>query len=268
MGGMSPLVGAMWAVSFLAQLALGVLLFTRGYFRALPAFTLYVVCNLLQVVLLFFLYASLGFIASPAFTISWLSEAVVLIVKGLVVAELCHRILRPYTGIWALAWRLLLGAVAVVLLIAAIETGSNLHVAALITQRGLELAIAVALVGLLVVVRQYSIPAHRSFKALATGFCLYSCLVVIVNLVVEQWLVRLEPRLAALETAWNEVLLAAFIVTLVYWGVVLRHPLPTGEAKPPLLSDWEYREFSLEIHSRLAVLNDRLAEMLWRRKKP
>jgi hypothetical protein len=238
------------------------LLLIRGHFRALPAFTLYVGCNLLQAVLLLLIYRDVCFIASAAVFISWTSQAVVLVVKGLVVVELCNRILRPYRGIWALAWLLLLGAALLVLLIAAVEAVFSFPLAALIAHRGLELAIAVALVGLLVLVRHYSIPAQPALKTLATGFCLYSCLVVIVNLVVEQGLVRLEPRLAGLETTWNEVLLVAFILTLVYWGVALRHPLPAGEAKPALLSDSEYREFSFEIHSRLRVLNDRLAEML------
>lgn len=262
MVGLSPIVEATWAASFLAQIALCVLLFTRGHFRAIPAFTLYVACNLLQAVLLLLIYRDVGFSASAAVFISWISQAVVLAVKGLVVVEICNGILRPYRGIWALAWRLLLGAALLVLLIAAIEAAFSFRVAALIAHRGLELAIAVALVGLLVLVRHYSIPAQPALKALAAGFCLYSCLVVIVNLVVEQWLVRLEPRLAGLETTWNEVLLVAFILMLGYWGAALWHPLPAGEAKPALLSDSEYREFSFEIHSSLRVLNDRLAEML------
>lgn len=262
MVGISPIVEAIWAASFLVQFVLCLLLVIRGHFRALPAFTLYVACNLLQAVLLLLIYRDVGFIASAAIFVSWISQAVVLAVKGLVVVEICNRILRPYRGIWALAWRLLLGAALLVLLIAAAEAFFSPRLAALIAHRGLELAIAVALVGLLVLARHYSIPAHPVFKALAAGFCLYSCLVVIVNLVVEQWLVRLEPRLASLETTWNGVLLVAYILTLVYWSVALRHPLPASEAKPALLSDSEYREFSFEIHSSLRVLNDRLAEML------
>lgn len=262
MAGMSPVVEAIWAASVLAQFVVFVLLFARGHFRTLPAFTLYIGCNLLQAVLLLFLYSGVGFIAYAAVIISWISQAVVLAVKGLAVVEICNRILRPYRGIWALSWRLLLWAAVVVFLIAAVQAGSSFRLAALIAQRGLEFAIAVALVGLLALVRHYSIPAHPAFKALATGFCLYSCFVVILNLVTEQWLARLGPRFAGLETTWNEARLVAFILMLVYWGAALRHPLPAGEVKPALLSDLEYREFSFEIHAGLRVLNDRLAEIL------
>lgn len=254
MDSLPRVLGWLWAVSVIAQILLLALVSLRGHFRRFPAFTAYLVSNLCQASFLVLVYLSVGFAWQTGGLIAWATKGLTLAAKAVAVAEVCRHVLRPYRGIWALSRWLLSGAAAAVVAYTIVTAGDNLALAVLAVDRGLELAIAVVLVSLLLLVRYYSIPVAHAEKTIAVGFCLYSCFVVLNRSILERWL-------TVYDRYWNGFELLIFIVALLMWGTALRHPSPTSEAKPSLLSSAIYEEFSHAIDGRLRLLNDRLAAM-------
>lgn len=251
MSALPPFVAWLWAVSIVAQVFLFALLFLRGHFRRLSAFTGYVTLDICQAGVLLALYDRVGF-GAPAAAAAWVSQAATIGAKALAVGEVCRRILRPYRGIWALGWRLLLGVAGAVLFYAALATHGNWKFAILYAQRGLELAIAVALVVLLLLIRYYLVPVHPALKSIAMGFCVYSCFVVLNNSILEQW----RRPYAVL---WSAADLLVFLAVVLIWIRALWHPLPSRDGDLSLLPPGFYGEVCSEIHARLRKANERLA---------
>lgn len=255
MGSLPRLVEWLWALSVMAQILLFTLLCVRGHFRRFPAFTAYIVLNLCQAFFLVLVYLKVGFAWQTGGLIAWATQAAILGVKALVVGEVCRVVLRPYRGIWALTRWLLSGAAAAVVVYTAADAGQDLALAVLTVDRGLELAIAVALVSLLLLVRYYAIPIAHAPKAIAVGFCLYSCFVVLNRSVLERWLM-------AYDRYWNGLELPVFILIVLMWSAALRHPVPAREGEPVLLPPSVSNELSPHIDARLRMLSEKLTEML------
>lgn len=248
-------LGWLWASSVLAQICLFALLFLRGHFRRLAAFTGYITLDICQAGVLLAFYRRVGFAAPAAEAAAWVSQAATTGAKAFAVGEVCRRILRPYRGVWALGWRLLVGAASGVLLYAAVATRGNWKFAILYAQRGLELAIAATLVLLFVLIRYYLVPVHPALRSIALGFCVYSCFVVLNNSILERWL-----RSYAL--LWNATNLLFFLMVVLLWIRALWRPLPAQDEALSLLPADFYGEFSSEIHARLRKVNETLARLL------
>ena len=99
--GLSPLDVSIWVGGSLLESAVFGLAIFRGLPRRFPVFTLYLGLVLVKEGLHFCFYYFAGINSHPYFYFSWLSQAVLLVARGLVVAELFNRVLRPYRGVWA-----------------------------------------------------------------------------------------------------------------------------------------------------------------------
>jgi hypothetical protein len=173
--------------------------------------------------------------------------------------EIFRLVLKPYRGIWALGWRLLAVASGAVLVYAVVDAGGSVRLAIPKADRGVMLAFAVALVGLFLLVRYYSIPMQPVHKALLGGFCFYSCVAVLISTLLERIFV---PQSAYHESIWNSATLVSYFAVLVVWAAALRSSLPTVEEGPSLLPGAVYNEVTPLVHARLRLLNDRLGQML------
>jgi hypothetical protein len=159
MGSFAPYVRVLWACSALLQLITLILLFARGSFRKLPSFTVYVALNLCQVAFLVVVYSIWGPRSPQGQTLSWCSECVTLLAQALATTEILKVTLRPYQGIWGLAWRALAFTSALVILIVALATRGAWVVATWFElNRGYHLTFAAAVIACLLLVRNYSIP--------------------------------------------------------------------------------------------------------------
>jgi hypothetical protein len=171
----------LWALSIIAQLAVLTLLLAKGHFRGLPLFTIYIILNLCQAGLLIIVYSRLFFDSHDAQVLFWFSEGITLIAQAFAATEVLHRVLRPYRGIWGLAWRLLTITSSAVVLYVAASAKQDPDWLLMITSRGFHLTFTVATVSCLLLIRFYEIPVQRVYKALLSGFCLFSCAVVIAD---------------------------------------------------------------------------------------
>src|SRR2546427_4719334 len=112
----------LWSITFLLNTELVVLLVYRKNHRVFPFFFIYALLNLFQGIVLFESYRIWGFRSTVSMRVAWSVQGLVTFARAVAVAEICHRILGKFRGIWGVAWRLLFWAAALILFYA--STGS------------------------------------------------------------------------------------------------------------------------------------------------
>jgi len=250
----------LWVLCQVALLVLLVFLVRHQNHSRYPHFTVYILLNLGQAVALLFTYRSKGFVTVTSFRIAWITQGLTLIARALAIAELCRRILGGYRGVWALAWRILAVCAAVIVTYSFLIANWRWEVAIFAADRGLELAIASLIVLLFVFVRYYGMAVAGPDRALAAGFCIYSCAIVLNNTLLMKYL-------SAYSVLWNLVMLSAFLVSLVIWIAALRLPVTIATKQLALMDGVLYRQLSPEINLRLRVLNEQLLA-IWKPEAP
>src|SRR2546428_11512360 len=95
----------LWAVNIMTGALLVGLLAVRKNYRAYPAFSLYVLLNLILGALAFLVYRRLGFFSNASWRISWGMQALVLCARGLAAVGGCQHLLCHHRGGWGPAWR-------------------------------------------------------------------------------------------------------------------------------------------------------------------
>lgn len=246
-----------WGAGVVIQLIVCGLLFFRRHFRTFPTFTTFVVANVFQAILLYFIYMQFGLGSRTALTLAWFSEVCILLLRSLATMEILHLVLKPYRGIWGLGWRLLAAIFCTLILYAAIEAGRNVRWAIGLADKGFHLAFAAALVTCLLMIRYYSIPVKPVYKALLGGFCFYSCTMVIAN--AAGYVLTLRG-VANFEALWQLVTITTFALVQSIWAVALWKAAPEYEKGPTLLPVSVYGRLSPQINDRLGLLNARLSQ--------
>ncbi len=268
MSGFAPsLQNWQWAVSVAAQLAVCALLFFKGHFRRLPAFTVYVLLNLCQAGILFVAYRRFGFDSREANLFFIVTETITLVARLVATTEILRAVLGPYRGIWGLAWRLLAVTFVSVFSYAALQSLEDKTWAVMTADRGFHLAFAVALVTCLLLVRYYSIPIDSLYKTLLGGFCLYSCVHVLNDTLLQAIFFRYLHGFTHYQELWNAVTILPFIAALVTWAIALRNPAAEAHDQPVLLPASVYQRVSPEVNLGLRLLNERLSHF-WRVETP
>src|SRR5258708_14980756 len=248
----------LWVVNIAAGMLLLILAADRRNYRAFPAFSLYLLTNSTLSVLVFLTYYRWGFTSPSFWWFSWGMRVVAVSARALAVAEICRHFLARYRGIWGLAWRVLLACAASVLIYSCIAAKYQWKLALIRAERGLELAIAAAIVAVFVFVRYYGVEAKPADRSLAVGFCLYSCFVVLNDTILEHYLYRYE-------LLWNVLGMLAFLGSLLLWTWALRKPQAEAGPEETLLPAGIYQTVAPQINLRLRLLNEQLGD-LWKRE--
>ena len=249
----------LWGVSFLVNAGLVVLLLYRRNQGAFPCFFVYAVLNLLQGIFLLELYRVSGFRTATSMKVAWSTQGLMALARAVAVAEICHRILSKYSGIWQLAWRLLAAAAAAIVLYALAVARGNLAYGILNMDRGLELAIATAIVLLFLFVRYYEVHVESTVLTLAIGFFLFSCFRVLDDTIFENWLLHYREF-------WNRLGSLAFLASLILWNWALRRTQPRVASEPEMLPEGLYQTLAPEINYRLKTLNENLGHLWYARR--
>jgi hypothetical protein len=255
----------LWGCSTLAQLIVLSLLFLKGSFRKLPLFTAYIALNICQVGFLLAVYSLWGTDSHPTFVLAWTSECVTLLAQALATTEILGITLRPYPGIWGLGWRALAFTSTLVVLIVALATRGTWDRATWFQlNRGYHLTFAAAVIACLLLVRYYSIPVPTAYKMILGGFCLNSCVEVVINTGVQLLFHKYEVH----QATWQFLTTLSFIVALFIWAAALRKPFPVEDRQTTPLSDSTYQRLSPEINERLRELNEKLLRIFKLEARP
>ena len=250
----------LWGLMVFLNGGLLVLLLYRRNHQVFPSFFAYVLLNFLQCFILFGSYKIWGFNSPVSKRMAWGTQFFVTIARALAVAQICHRVLGRYRGIWALAKRLLVATAVVVLLCSWAISEGSLHFAVLNANRGMELTIASVILLFFLFTRYYGIAVEPAVRTLAVGLFLYSCFYVL-NITI------LEDRLYDYSRLWNERETLAFVATLLIWNWALRERQPQTTFEPEMLSDDIYRTVAPEINERLKAFNEHLSHSLYVERK-
>jgi hypothetical protein len=249
---------AIWISSTVIQFSVLFALLVRRHYQSLPTFSIYIGLNLCQAFLLAGAYSRFAFSSHVAAKIFWISESITLVAQALAASEVLHLVLHHYSGIWALAWRLIATAAVVVVCFALANAKETPNWRLMIAHRGYHLTFAVALISCLLLVRVYSIPVEPAYKTLLAGFCVYSCSAVIAGTLLQALVVRQFPKAGDI---WNYLEMLVFMGVQVAWAVALRHRV-TAIDRQVLRPPSDYDRISPEVNSRLRELNDVLSKFL------
>jgi hypothetical protein len=250
--GLSTFLRYLWAANAALQLLIVSLIFTRRHYRTLPLFTSYIILNLCQAALLLPVYSHFGLASPTSYHIFWITQAVAMLAQTLASTELLHRALWDYPGIWALAWRLVMVAVTIVVIYSWATADRESQWGLLTADRGYYLTFAVAMVSCLLLVRYYSISIDPVYKVLLGGFCLYSCATVLSDSLYKWLYLR---KFKFLTDVWNDSEMVVFFFVLLVWTVALRLPVRVlAQSAPP--DQASYDQLSPQLNARLREIND------------
>jgi hypothetical protein len=186
MGELGRFTEWLWAVTAIGQALLLCLLVTRKNASSYKAFSVYIFMTLAQSGLLFVAIKRWGFSSSVAWRIGWATQFLVLGARAFAVAELCRHILGRFRGVWILARWILLASGATVLFYALIAAFHQWRLLLNTAEMGIELATAAVIVLLLLFARYYDIVVEPPLRLLAAGLCMYSCVSVLNDTILER----------------------------------------------------------------------------------
>jgi len=269
---LSHLNYAIWIVGELLAFLVCALAYRRRLYRRLPFFTAYMTALAAESVVLWTVYRAFGYGSWAAYDVAWTSNAILLTGRGLIIGELCFRLLREYRGIWALAWRILLAVSSLFVLNAAIESISQpywLDTFVLTLDRDLELAAAGVLIALLLIGRYYQLDLDPLERRIAAGLFVWSITIVITNAVMVHAVATHLPGwngyhawIQQTQSLWTAARILPSVSVLGVWAVTLAQPVPAARPAPVLLPASAYRELSPAVNMGLRAFNARLLEFL------
>jgi hypothetical protein len=240
-----------WVVTAILQAFLLGLLITRKTVAIHPAFSTYIFLTLAQSGVLFLTFREWGYSSSAAWRIGWISQAMVLMARGFAVAELCRQILGRFTGVWLMA-RSVIYIAALSALSYALIVGYRDWALMLTTgELGIEFAIAVVIVLLVLFARYYEIMVDQPLRSLCAGLCMYSCISVLNDTILERFLSRYV-------SVWNSVSMIAFLACLAAWTWAFRRTVPQASPSALLLDRSVYLRVIPDMNLRLRRLNEQL----------
>jgi hypothetical protein len=244
-----------WAISVALQAALFIFLFFSGNFRRLRLLTTYTAVNLCQAAFILMLYSRVGASLEGVKLVAWYSEGVTLFFQALAAAEAIHLVLKPYPGIWALAWRSIALVSAIMVAYIAKHGARDYSWAILEAERGYHLIFAIAVTACFLLIRYYRIVVPSTYKLLLGGFCFYSCVMILICTLLQSiwW-----GSTADYESFWGFSSVFFFAAVQPLWIVAVRKPLPADDRRPALPSDDVYRQLTPQIDERLRAVNEKL----------
>jgi len=241
-----------WAVTLLLEIGLLILLLRQGRHRSYPVFLSYILAVILQSIVVAASYRMYGSTSWHSYFIAWGTQSVVISARWIAVIEIAKNALSPYSGIWALAQRILLVVSLGVIAYSLLSSHNKWTLMILTADRAVELCIAAFIVSMLIFLRYYRVPISPMDRLLAVGFCLYSCFSVINDSLYEHWRLKMGQL-------WNYLGMLPFLATLLVWiDAVWRYSEVSAEEGRVALTPGAYGELSQKLNSQLEALNNRL----------
>lgn len=251
----------LWGATTLGSLVLFSVILWRELYRTLPFFSSYLAVNLLQTILQVVVYQFYGLNSDFAYALIWGSQAVVVLARGLATIEFCYFVLGRFTGVWAMAIRVLLCCGAAVLATAAYFGRDGFQYAVTSLEIATEAFIATLVVGIFLFARYYQVQIQIGTRLLGLGLGFHSCVKVLNDALLSRYV-------KSYAAVWNEISMGVFLCAVLMWIMAARK-VPVTEAPEPLaLSPVHvYRTLAPQVNHRLWELNDHLMR-LWKLDRP
>ena len=242
----------------LLEVSVAILAVRHGLFRRLPVFTTYLFAVVLTEFIRLGLIAKIGFGSKTYFWTYWLTQAVLIGLRGIVVAEICRKVLGHNIGIWHLCRIILCGVAGILFANAAVAAWHNQnHVTVLITilERDLELAILGTLIFAFMFTRYYMIRVDRLITLVSVGLLFYSAVQVANHEIISVFRAGFYPLYA-------QIVVNSFAISMLIWLAAVWKPVPAEAPATAMLGPQVYGQVMPEVNLRLRELNSRLLEIL------
>ena len=254
MDGVEPFTQGLWAVTAFVQILFLCVLIVRRNVSSYPAFTAYIFMTLAQTGLLFVAIKGWGFSSSVSWRIGWATQGLVPAARAFAVAELCRHTLARFRGVWVLARQVLLTSGVAVLCYGLAAANHQWRLVLNTAELGLDLAIAAVIVMLLLFARYYHVTVAPPLRWVAIGLCVYSCISVLNDAILERWLSSYVAR--------NVVGMTTFLACLLLWSWAFRKAVPQAAAADPQLLDHSvYLKIIPDVNRRLRALDEQLIQL-------
>jgi hypothetical protein len=229
-----------------------------GLFKRLPVFTAYLFVVIAGDVCSTLFRGLFGFTSVPVFYEYWAGQAMMMGMRAAAVAEICFRILSPYSGIWRLC-RLFLASVALILIVSAAYSAAgqqhSMTVFITLLQRGLELAIVGTLAFALIFAKYYELKIDRFIMLIVGGLVFYSG----VQIGNSQFMSTLKGPYYHVYVGLT--LISYFVASLIWLAAVWK-PVPAAASAPTPRDLIDFDVSVPEVNAQLRELNARLSEIL------
>jgi hypothetical protein len=242
----------------LLEITVAVLAFRHGLYRRLPVFSAYLISVVVVEIIRLGIIARLGVDSVPYYWSYWLTQAGLISLRGVVVAEICRKVLGQNIGIWRLCRIILLAVAGLLLANAAVAAWHNQsHMTALIQilERDLELAILGTLVFAFMFTRYYRIPVGRVIALVSAGLVFYSAVQFANHEFISVFATDFYPLYA-------QIVVNSFVISMIIWLVAAWNPVPAEATPTVMLGPKAYGQIMPEVNLRLRELNSRLMELL------
>jgi hypothetical protein len=244
-----------WATTTAVEVLLLDLIVRRKMYRSHPLFSIYVFCTIAQSVLAVGVYRQWGFFSATAWRWIWASQGTLVLFRAMAVWETTRRLLSVYTGVWALASKLLLAVGIAICTACVLFSHRSFYEGVMDADRGVELSISAVIVSVFLFLKYYGLAAKSPDRQLALGFCLYSSFFVINFSLFERFI-------QTYVNFWNFLDILAFLATLFIWTKTARSYSIAFEVQPVVtageLTKDAYNSASPQLNLRLTALNERL----------
>ena len=244
-----------WGLGAALEAAILILALRRKLGQHLPFFVAYLSVLVSAELIMFGVYRIAGFASKTSFYSFWGLQSAFLLLRALVVYEICRSILSAFEGVWRLVKPILLaigGVLLVAVLISMSGTPLNIKIAIPMGQRGLEVIIAGLLVSGLAFCRYYRVRVEPYVAWIALGLGFHS----IIQATDDTFLPWLNHF-----ALWAALSHASFDIALLTWLIAVWKPLPAMQHARALLGQDEYDRLSPQVTAQLRELNTRLLEM-------
>ncbi len=253
-----PLDYGFWAAGTVLELLCLIWIWRRSLHRQLPWFTVYLGLVLTADLAAWWLWHRAGYTDPLVFYIHWSFEALLLVARALVIAEICRDTLAAYAGIWNLS-RLFLLATAIALVLIAVGNawGSRDALPAFIyaAQHGLEIAAVGIILVLLAVCHYYRVPVRRVTLWIAYGIGFYASVQIALLAALQVWGNEAIP-------AFSSIRAASYLFALGAWLTAAVRARTEHVPGPVLLPSGIYEQTAPQVNEQLQKLNARLLEIL------
>ena len=274
----------LYALTFAFEIPLCVLVYFRGLQRRLPFFAAHATLLVVGTLGIQLVYRLWGFNSLASYNAYWIIAGLIVVARGLAVAELCRYEFRAYQvnmdSSPALIDRI---SSPLSLVHAGLDAWGQLDriaIYGLTLERDIEISAVVILVAMLIIRSYYGIKLEtaaktdrgrydflvhdRRSKQYRASECIHRAALILVSY-------GLHVSMAGNKTTSRErkthgtdqfVTLGLVISISVWCYAALRKPLPAPAPEPMLLPAEVYGELSPAINLRLRTFNDRLLELL------
>jgi hypothetical protein len=254
MAGIDRFEWDLWRLSLLLQsTAVVYLLATRKWLRY-RGLCFYLSVNILQSVFLYYCYTNWGFLSMRTKQAAWASQIPVLLLRAWAVADIARLLLRRYSGIWELAWRILTLLGTALVLGSLLTAGRGWAQVVPNLNISLEWTTVCMIVALFLFAHHYEIPAAVPIRRLALGFLLYSSFAILNAKLLSHWL-------GAYSGTWNLLGTLSFLASVCLWLSAVFKPVEQVQVAA-VLPEGVYHAFTPELNLRLRKLTERLSR-LW-----